>query len=122
MSFDIVIENGIVITLNKENEIIFNGAVGIKESSIAAVGKTNEIDKAGAAKVDTNAPHLTPCYNPKSLLVYSATGADVSMVLVAGRIVVQDKKLLTFDVKAAMARVAEIAERIARKNEPENKH
>jgi 5-methylthioadenosine/S-adenosylhomocysteine deaminase len=51
MSFDIVIENGIVITLNKENEIIFNGAVGIKESSIAAVGKTNEIDKAGAAKV-----------------------------------------------------------------------
>ncbi|MDI6796277.1 MAG: amidohydrolase [Desulfatibacillaceae bacterium] len=51
MSFDLVIENGIVITLNKNNEIIANGAVGIKASSIAAVGKTGEVDKAGAAKV-----------------------------------------------------------------------
>jgi 5-methylthioadenosine/S-adenosylhomocysteine deaminase len=93
-------------------------AVGIKDiTGSLEVGRQADI-----IVVDTNAPHLTPCYNPKSLLVYSATGADVSMVLVAGRIVVQDKKLLTFDVKAAMARVAEIAERIARKNEPENKH
>ena len=93
-------------------------AVGLGEiTGSLEVGKQADI-----IVVDTNAPHLTPCYNPKSLLVYSACGADVSMVLVAGRIVVQNKKLLTFDVKAAMASVAEIAERIARENERQNKH
>ncbi|MDI6796276.1 MAG: amidohydrolase [Desulfatibacillaceae bacterium] len=93
-----------------------------KAVGLGSITGSLEVGKqADIILVDTNSPHLTPCYNSKSLLVYSACGADVSMVLVAGRIVVQNKKLLTFGVEAAMASVAEIAKRIAGKNESADK-
>ena len=40
---------------------------------------------------------LTPPVNPVSNLVYSGNGLDVDTVLVNGRILMQNKKLLTLD-------------------------
>jgi cytosine/adenosine deaminase-related metal-dependent hydrolase len=48
---------------------------------------------------------LQPCVNPVSNVVYGATGRDVHVVVVDGRIVVEGGKLLTMDeeeiIKAA---------------------
>ncbi len=59
--------------------------------------------------IDLDQPHLTPLYDPYSHLVYAATGADVQTVLVHGRIVVQDRQLLAFDLEETLARARELA-------------
>ena len=59
--------------------------------------------------MDLDQPHLTPLYDPYSHLVYAATGADVQTVLVHGRILVQDRRLLSFDLEETLARARELA-------------
>lgn len=63
--------------------------------------------------IDGNQPHLIPLYNPYSHLVYAAGGGDVKTALVAGRLVLRDRQLLTFEVGEAMARVRDYARIIA---------
>ncbi len=62
--------------------------------------------------INGDQPHLVPLYNPFSQLVYAATGADVRTVVIAGSIVMEDRRLLTLDVAEAMARVQEYAQLI----------
>lgn len=59
------------------------------------------------------APHLTPMYDPASALVNQCRAADVRHVFVAGRQVVADRQVLTFDLAEVMARVRELARRVA---------
>lgn len=63
--------------------------------------------------LDTHQPHLTPLYEPVSHLVYAASGRDVRQVVVNGRQVVRDRQVLTFDLGQVMARVRELAARVA---------
>jgi 5-methylthioadenosine/S-adenosylhomocysteine deaminase len=62
--------------------------------------------------INCDQPHLVPLYNPYSQIVYSACGSDVRTVLIAGKLVVQDRRLLTLDVEEAMSRVREFARQI----------
>ena len=70
--------------------------------------------KADLCIVDMNKPHLTPMYDEYSHLVYAVNGADVDTVLINGRVVMQNRKLLTIDEEEAMRRVREIANRVRR--------
>jgi 5-methylthioadenosine/S-adenosylhomocysteine deaminase len=54
--------------------------------------------------VDFRKPHLTPVYNPLSHLVYAARGSDVRHSIVHGRLLMEDRKLLTIDVEEVMNR------------------
>jgi 5-methylthioadenosine/S-adenosylhomocysteine deaminase len=65
--------------------------------------------KADLVVIDLDQPHLTPIYDPYSHLVYAAGGADVQTVLVHGQVVVQDRRLLTFDLEETLARARELA-------------
>ncbi len=65
--------------------------------------------KADLVIIDLDQPHLTPIYDPYSHLVYAATGADVQTVLVHGRVLVQDRRLLSFDLEETLARARELA-------------
>jgi len=65
--------------------------------------------KADLVVIDLDQPHLTPIYDPYSHLVYAATGADVQTVLVHGQVVVQDRRLLYFDLEETLARARELA-------------
>ncbi|MGD8368330.1 MAG: amidohydrolase [Desulfobacterales bacterium] len=77
-----------------------------------AIGWGDEIGSVEVGKaadlivLDTAAPHLMPMYRPVSHLVYAARGSDVRDVMVGGRFVVRDRKLLTADVEELMDRVA----------------
>jgi 5-methylthioadenosine/S-adenosylhomocysteine deaminase len=64
--------------------------------------------KADIILVDINQPHLQPFYNSDSL-VYSGTGADVETVIINGRIVLRERKLLSFDLDECMEKVRELA-------------
>ncbi len=70
----------------------------------AGIGRLAPGCPADLLLVDIEQPHLQPFHGP-DLLVYAATGGDVRTVIVDGRIVVRDRRLLTMDLEAVMAGV-----------------
>jgi 5-methylthioadenosine/S-adenosylhomocysteine deaminase len=52
-------------------------------------------------------------YNIPSHLVYAATGSDVAHSVINGRVVMQDRRLLTMDEDAVLDSVREIGARIS---------
>ncbi len=80
------------------------------------VGSLEAGKQADLIVINCDQPHLVPLYNPYSQLVYAASGADVRTVVIAGQVVMQDRRLLTLDVEVAMARVREYGRRIQANN------
>ncbi|UCF57573.1 MAG: amidohydrolase [Deltaproteobacteria bacterium] len=70
-------------------------------------GSLEEGKKADVIILDTRKPHLTPMYNPVSHLVYAARGNDVSHSIINGRLVMEDRKLLTIDLYKIMEKARE---------------
>ena len=64
--------------------------------------------------VNTNELHLTPLYNVYSHLVYAAKAADVRTVVINGRVVMRDLRLLTLDEAAIKRRAVAYSESIQR--------
>jgi 5-methylthioadenosine/S-adenosylhomocysteine deaminase len=72
-------------------------------------GSIEEGKRADIIVIDTNRPHLTPIYNPYSVLVYSARGNDVLHSIINGRLVMENRVLKTIDPNDIMDRAAEKA-------------
>lgn len=47
--------------------------------------------------IDTKAPNMVPIYNPYSALVYSANSGNVRHAIIDGKLVMQDRQILTVD-------------------------
>ena len=77
-----------------------------------AIGSLEVGKKADLIVVDTAQPHLTPMYSPASHLVYAARGADVRHVVINGRMVMTDRRLLSLDLDEVLARAAQKAEQV----------
>ena len=73
------------------------------------IGSLSPGRKADIILLDLMQPHLQP-FNHPDMLVYAASGADVSTVIINGKLVMQDRKILTFDVDQVMAEVRKLAE------------
>ena len=71
------------------------------------IGSLEVGKKADIIVLDLNRPHLQPIYNIVSHLVYSATGADVRDVIIDGRIVMQNRQLLTLDEEKIIQKARE---------------
>jgi 5-methylthioadenosine/S-adenosylhomocysteine deaminase len=80
-----------------------NGAkvIGMEEK----LGELSPGRLADLIVVDFQKPHLTPLYKPISHLVYAARGSDVRHSIIHGRLVMEDRKLLTIDLDEVMDRV-----------------
>ena len=57
--------------------------------------------------LDFTAPHLMPCHDVLSQLCYAATGSDVVMTMVRGRILYAAGKWPTIDLNALVRELAE---------------
>ena len=103
-----------VITAEKVLEMAtIDGARALnldKEVGSIEVGK-----KADLILVDFNSPDTTPNHHPVSSLVYSACGSEVKTVLVDGKVVVEDGKLLTVDEGRVLKEVTERAKSLAKR-------
>jgi 5-methylthioadenosine/S-adenosylhomocysteine deaminase len=76
------------------------------------VGSLEIGKKADLLFLERSKPHLIPCYDPFSMLVYSAQGADVHSVMIDGKIVMEDRKIVTFDLKEVLEQVTRISQMI----------
>jgi 5-methylthioadenosine/S-adenosylhomocysteine deaminase len=83
------------------------------------IGSVEVGKDADVIMIDTAKPHLAPRHDPVALLVYSAQAADVSTVIVKGRILMRDRELTGLDEAAlldvAAAQIQDLVERAARK-------
>jgi len=76
--------------------------------AIGLEAETGSIEKGKQADIiiiDTDSPHLIPMYNPVSHIVYSATGSDVRDVIVAGKLIVNNRKLLSLDLNSILDKI-----------------
>ena len=91
-----------------------------------AIGLGDEIGSLEAGKqadlilVDLTAPNLTPVLadpirNIVPNLVYAASGHEVKTVMVAGKVLMKDRELLTLDEAAIQAEAQEQAEMLSRR-------
>ncbi|MEM2263482.1 MAG: N-ethylammeline chlorohydrolase, partial [Candidatus Bathyarchaeia archaeon] len=59
--------------------------------------------------VDLSKPHLRPLHDVYAVLVYSARGSDVDTVIVDGKILVENGRVLVLDEGAVMERAERCA-------------
>ncbi|MBW2637859.1 MAG: amidohydrolase [Deltaproteobacteria bacterium] len=79
------------------------------------VGSIEVGKRADIIIIDTAKPHLTPIYNPYSHIVYAASGADVSISIIDGKIAMDERNLRTINLADSMERMNTLSEKI--KNE-----
>ncbi len=72
-------------------------------------GMLKEGMDADIVLVDFSAPHLMPCHNVVSSLVFSAKGGDVAMTMVRGKILYQNGQFPTIDLNAVVSEIMEYA-------------
>lgn len=77
------------------------------------IGSLEPGKKADLIVVDTTAPHATPMYNVYSQLVYALKASDVKTVIVAGKILMEDRRMLTLDEKEILAKAREYQKKVA---------
>ena len=75
---------------------------------LAKIGRITPGFKADIILLDMNQPRLQPFYN-SDFLVYSGNGADVETVIINGRIILREGKLLSFDLDKCMTAVRKLA-------------
>ena len=76
------------------------------------IGSLEAGKKADIIIIGLNEPHLTPIYSEYSHLVYAASGADVDTVIINGKVVMENRQLLTINEEEVMRKVREIAAKI----------
>lgn len=58
---------------------------------------------ADIVMLDFSAPHLNPCYNVISNIVYAARGSDVELTMVRGRILYENRQFVSVDPQKEIA-------------------
>jgi 5-methylthioadenosine/S-adenosylhomocysteine deaminase len=93
----------------------------LKMATIWAAEALNLSDKIGSIKkgkladiisINIKKPHLTPLYNVYSHIVYSAQASDVDLVMVNGRLIINDGRLLTADSDEILEKAVKWGEKI----------
>ena len=78
------------------------------------IGSIEKGKRADLALVDLDALNQTPFYNIYSDLVYATKGADVRTVIIEGRVVMRDRRLLTLNEETIKADARRFREQIIR--------
>lgn len=62
--------------------------------------------------LDGDATAMVPLYDVYSAIVYAASPKDVLSTIIHGRVVMQDRKLMTVDVNEVKAKMREIGRKV----------
>src|SRR5437879_8510287 len=71
------------------------------------IGSLEAGKKADLILIGLDAPNAVPMYDVYAQLAYALKGSDVETVIIHGRVVMRDRKLLTVDEPSVIARAKE---------------
>ncbi len=123
-TLDVLGQLGYVAKLHKLDRKDRNVMPAIKVVEMATMGGARAIHReadlgslepgklADVIILDHNATALVPLYDVYSALVYAASPKDVRTTIIHGRVVMQDRRLLTVDAAAVKTQLRAIAQRI----------
>lgn len=123
-TLDIVGQLGYVAKIHKLNARDRNVMPAVDVVEMATRGGARALhmeDRIGSLEVgkradlivlDGDATAMVPRYDVYSALVYAASPKDVETTIVHGRVVMEDRKLMTVDVREVTAKMREIGRRI----------
>ncbi len=123
--FDEVRSAAFIHKLNSNDPTALDAQTALGLVTIGGAKVLGMEDKIGSLEVgkradiiilDMDQPHAHPVYNIYSLIIYSLRGSDVETVLVDGRLMVQNRKLVTLDLDRLYDKVEQLARQIAEKS------
>jgi 5-methylthioadenosine/S-adenosylhomocysteine deaminase len=77
------------------------------------IGSLEPGKQADLVLIGTGATHSTPMYNVYSQLVYALNAHDVRTVVIAGKIVMEDRVMMTMDKPGILAKAHEYQQKVA---------
>jgi 5-methylthioadenosine/S-adenosylhomocysteine deaminase len=77
------------------------------------IGSLEKGKKADLMLIGLDEPNAVPMYDVYAQIAYSLKASEVKTVMIGGRLVMQDHKLLTVDEPAAMAKAREYKKSVA---------
>jgi len=77
------------------------------------IGSLENGKKADLILISLDEPNAVPMYNIYAQLAYALKASDVETVVIGGRLVMRDRKLLTVDEEQAMARARQYKDTIS---------
>src|ERR1700756_1414591 len=77
------------------------------------IGSLEKGKKADVILISLDEPNAVPMYDVYAQLAYALKASDVETVVIGGRIVMRDRKLLTVDEEQAMSKAREYRKKIA---------
>jgi 5-methylthioadenosine/S-adenosylhomocysteine deaminase len=82
------------------------------------IGKLEKGFKADIVFLDLEQVNWIPCNDPTNQIVHTEDGTGVHSVMIGGRMVVENRKLLTVDLSGLAAKAEKARERLAAANKP----
>jgi 5-methylthioadenosine/S-adenosylhomocysteine deaminase len=76
------------------------------------IGSIEKNKRADMITISLAGAHAVPLYNVYSQMVYALKGSDITDVMVNGRPIVRDRRMLTLDARPIMLKAAEYQERV----------
>src|SRR5665213_521508 len=76
------------------------------------IGSLEKNKRADMITISLAGAHAVPIYNVYSQMVYALKGSDITDVMVNGRPIVRDRRMLTLDARPIMLKAAEYQERV----------
>jgi len=77
------------------------------------IGSLEAGKKADLILIALDTPNAVPMYEPYAQLAYALKGSDVQTVIIGGKIVMRDRKLLTIDEPSVIAKAHDYKKRVA---------
>jgi len=76
------------------------------------IGSLEEGKKADIVIIETESPNMMPNYDPYATIVFQAHPGNIRTTIVNGKVVVEDRKLKTYDMKKLKKDIDEMTEDI----------
>lgn len=123
--FDEVRSAAFIHKLNSNNPTVLDAQTALELATIGGarvlgmehlIGSLETGKRADIIILDLDQPHAHPFYNIYSMIVYSIRGSDVETVLVDGKLMVHNRKLVTLDLDRLYDKVDQLAKRITEKS------
>lgn len=102
--------------LDMFNAVTLNAAKALGRNDI---GRISPGAKADIILINLRQPHLSPFRDPLKIILYHANQNDVDTVIVDGKFLMAERKVLTIDEREVILEAEEVAQRIWRKAELE---